>query len=91
MLNKIKGVYEKKIKSILVIQTLMFIIGITVLTKGYFDDFSPIYLKIVFIILAANGFLSGIENILLKSNKWLYRLDFFFGTLFVVSSLFFFN
>lgn len=35
-----KGYFKNRIKSILVIQTLMFMLGITLLTKGYFDDSS---------------------------------------------------
>ncbi|WP_026694135.1 hypothetical protein [Peribacillus kribbensis] len=91
MITRIKSMFKKRITSIFLLQILLTMVGITMLILGFRHDDNTIYIKIVFSISSITYFLAGLENLLLKSEKWAYCMDFLFGTLFLIYSLFILN
>ncbi|TYR81764.1 hypothetical protein FZC66_07995 [Priestia megaterium] len=88
LLKALKDGYKQRIKWIFGIQLVLFLIVAALLVLSFMTKFSVDQLSWIFVCVSASSFLSGIEHILLKREKWQWLFEFILSVFFIGLAIF---
>ncbi|WP_210607819.1 hypothetical protein [Priestia flexa] len=90
LLQALKDGYKQRIKWVFAVQLTLFLVVATLLIISFITKFTVSQLSFILVCVSATSFLSAIEHIILKREKWQWTFEFILSFFFLGLALFFF-